>query len=373
MKIKVNRDHLFAALAQATNILHSSGASLPILSCTLIDARENRLTITANNLDHAVRCSIAATVAEPGIIALPAKRLAEIVRELPQVDVSIATNDKERATIKAGESTFTVSGFAATEYPAWGEVKAEKMIDIDQATLAVMIRGVAFAQSTDESRYTLKGIFFDAQAESLALVATDGRRLSVANHPTAKGMGTGKFILPSNSIAALVRLLGSGTNVKIVFNERQVAFEIDADKAKELTGTIEYISKIVEGTFPNYQQVIPKETTHRVEFERESLAECVHRAALVCSEKANSVKLGFDKGMLSISAQSPDFGEALDTLAIAYDGPEAKIAFNPAFLLDPLRSLVTDKIAFEFKDEMSPGVLRSGERFVCVVMPVRLS
>jgi DNA polymerase-3 subunit beta len=133
------------------------------------------------------------------------------------------------------------------------------------------------------------------------------------------------------------------------------------------------VSKIVEGNYPNYRQVIPKETEHRVKVERELLAECVQRAALVTSDKNNSVRLKVNKNTLEISAQSPEFGESHETMAIAYDGAEVQIAFNPRFLLDPLTALTPDEVFFEFKDELSPGIFKTLESFLCVIMPLRLN
>ena len=145
---------------------------------------------------------------------------------------------------------------------------------------------------------------------------------------------------------------------------------------KDTSGLIDHIylySKVVEGSYPNYQQVIPKETHQRIKLERELLLQCVHRAALVCSEKANSIKMKLSSNLLELTAQSPDFGEAHESMAISYSGPELQVAFNPAFLIDPLRALTKDEVFFEVKDEVSPGVFKTLENFVCVIMPVRLS
>ncbi|MGC4072822.1 MAG: hypothetical protein QM760_09930 [Nibricoccus sp.] len=132
-------------------------------------------------------------------------------------------------------------------------------------------------------------------------------------------------------------------------------------------------SKVVEGNYPNYNQVIPKETHQRIKLERELFQQCVHRAALVCSEKSNSVKIKVTSNLLEITAQSPDFGEAHESMAIAYSGPDLQVAFNPQFIMDPLRALTKDEVFFELKDEVSPGVFKTLESFICVIMPVRLS
>ncbi|MEM8550217.1 MAG: DNA polymerase III subunit beta, partial [Verrucomicrobiota bacterium] len=186
----------------------------------------------------------------------------------------------------------------------------------------------------------------------------------------------GNFILPAKTVTELERLLGQGDGLKITFTDRQVAFEIKmAGEAEEggLIDSIYLVSKIVEGNYPNYRQVIPKETESRIKIERELMAECVQRAALVTSDKNNSVKLKLADNLLEISGSSPEYGESHESMAIAYEGAEVQVAFNPYFLLDPLKALASDEIYFEFKDELSPGVFKTLDDFLCVIMPLRLS
>jgi len=160
--------------------------------------------------------------------------------------------------------------------------------------------------------------------------------------------------------------------VKINFNDRRCAFQIGADKDEGgLVDSAYLYSKVVEGAYPNYQQVVPKETHQRIKLERELLLQCVHRAALVCSEKSNSVRIKLTSNLLEITAQSPDFGEAHESMAIGYSGPDLQVAFNPAFIIDPLRALTKDEVFLELKDEVSPGVFKTLENFLCVIMPMR--
>lgn len=169
-------------------------------------------------------------------------------------------------------------------------------------------------------------------------------------------------------------MLDKGEKLKVSFNDRRAAFQINTDKdGSGLVDSIYLYSKVVEGNYPNYQQVIPKETHQRIKLEREFLLQCIHRAALVCSEKSNSVKLKVSANLLEITAQSPDFGESHESMAIGYSGPEFQVAFNPTFLTDPLKALTQDEIFFELKDEVSPGVFKTLENFICVIMPVRLN
>ena len=238
-----------------------------------------------------------------------------------------------------------------------------------------MLRSVAYAQSTDETSYILNGVYFNFTEGKLTLVATDGRRLAlVSKELDVPADGTGSIILPAKTVSELQRMLDKGEKLKVSFNDRRAAFQINTDKdSSGLVDSIYLYSKVVEGNYPNYQQVIPKETHQRIKLEREFLLQGIHRAALVCSEKANSVKLKVSANLLEITAQSPDFGEAHESMAIGYSGPEFQVAFNPAFLIDPLKALTQDEIYFELKDEVSPAVFKTLENFICVIMPVRVN
>ena len=221
----------------------------------------------------------------------------------------------------------------------------------------------------------MNGVYFNFADEKLTLVATDGRRLALtALDIEISGDNTGSLILPAKTVAELERLLGKGEKVKIAFNARQVAFEITIEEeASGLVDQLYLVSKIVEGNYPNYRQVIPKETEHRVKIERELMLECVNRAALVTSDKSHSVKLKVSKNLLEISGSSSEYGESHESMAIAYDGPEVQVAFNPQFLMEPLRALSKDEVFFEFKDELSPGLFKTLDNFICVIMPLRLN
>jgi DNA polymerase-3 subunit beta len=266
-------------------------------------------------------------------------------------------------------------GIGKEEFPPLPDFSDDKTFSFEQAELISMLRSVAYAQSTDETRYILNGVYFNFRDGKLSLVATDGRRLAlIAKELEVPADKAGSIILPAKTVSELLRMLDKGEKLKVSFNDRRAAFQINADNPDTgLVDSIYLYSKVVEGNYPNYQQVIPKETHQRIKLERELFNECVHRAALVCSDKSNSVKLKVSNNLLEISASSPDFGESHESMAIAYSGPDLQVAFNPQFIVDPLRALTKDEIYFELKDEVSPGVIKTLENFVCVVMPVRIN
>lgn len=374
MKFKINRDHFSNGLAQVLNVVGSK-ATMPILSNVLIEADKDFILLTTTNLDLGIRCKIKAEVKEGGAVTLPVKRLASIVRDLPNVDVSLDASPNHQVKITSGGSNFRIMGIGKEEFPPLPEFAEEKSFNLEQAELTSMLKSVSYAQSSDETRYILNGVYFSFKDGKLTLVATDGRRLALTNKEIeVPANNAGSIILPAKTVAELVRMLDKGEKVKISFSERRAAFQINTDKDNSgLVDSIYLYSKVVEGNYPNYNQVIPKETHQRIKLERELFLQCVHRAALVCNEKSNSVKVKLSSNLLEITAQSPDFGDAHESMAIAYSGPELQVAFNPQFIMDPLRALSKDEVFFEVKDEVSPGVFKTLESFICVIMPVRLS
>ncbi len=376
MEFKINKDHFSNGLQQVLNVV-STRSAMPILGNVLIEASSDHISLTTTNLDMGIRCRITAEVSGEGSITLPVRKLATIVKELPQQEVFFQLASNNQAKITSGGSIFKVMGIGTDEFPPLPTFENQHVFKLEQNDLSNMLKSVSFAQSSDENRYILNGVYFNFSDDNLTLVATDGRRLALTSHELeSESADTGNLILPAKTVSEIERLIGKGEGVKIAFNERQVAFEIAIEDEEGNSGLIDHIylvSKIVEGNFPNYRQVIPKETEHRIKVERELFLECVHRAALVTSEKSNSIKLKLSKNLMEILGSSAEYGESHESMGIAYDGPDVQIAFNPTFLMEPLRALNHDEIFFEFKDELSPGLVKTLNQFLCVIMPLRLN
>ena len=375
MKFKINQDHFSNGLQQVLNVV-ASRSTMPILSNVLIEAEEGHISLTTTNLDLGIRCRIKAEFSETGNITLPVRKLATIVKELPVNEVFLETSENNQAKITSGGSLFKIMGISSEEFPPLPSFENRKVYELSQDEIVNMLKSVSYAQSTDENRYILNGVYFNFADEKLTLVATDGRRLGLTGlELEVSEENAGSLILPAKTVAELERLMGKGEKVNIAFNDRQAAFEIGLDEAGE-SGLVDHlylVSKVVEGNYPNYRQVIPKETEHRVKIERELMLDCVHRAALVTSDKSNSVKIKVSKNLLEITGQSTEYGESHESMAIAYDGPEVQVAFNPQFLMEPLKALTKDEVFFEFKDELSPGLFKTLDNFICVIMPLRLN
>jgi DNA polymerase-3 subunit beta len=290
------------------------------------------------------------------------------------MEVSVETQDTPKATISTRGSIFNVIGMESKEFPPLPELEDKVQFEFDREELISMLKSVSYAQSVNEERYMLKGVFFQLNQGKLALVATDGRRLAVTKGDiTTKDEG--EFILPSLSVNEIEKLPKVGEKIKVSFTDRQVSFELQVDESGESSGfknSIYLVSKVVEGKYPNYKQVIPKDDFNSAEIERELMQECVHRAALVSDEK---VTLRIKKGVMEITGLST-LGDACESMSVNYEGEDSTVSFNPRFLLDPLRSIPQDKITLDFRDDMSPGVFKVEKPneevvFLCVVMPIR--
>jgi DNA polymerase-3 subunit beta len=249
-------------------------------------------------------------------------------------------------------------------------LKEDKKITLPQEKLKGMLRKTSFAISTDESRYVLNGIFISLKEHKMTMVATDGRRLALVDEELdIPENSQGEFIIPTKAVNELNRLLGDKGDVILKLSDNQVSLTLTDDKGFSIL----LLSKLVEGNYPNYRQVIPSETKERIALPREELLAAVRRAQIMTSDKANSVKMAVSLNNLAITANSPEVGEARESMAINYKGKEMAIAFNPAYIVDPLSALTEDEVFLELIDELSPGVLKINGPFLYVVMPMRLS
>lgn len=364
MKFSVSKEKLLAGLQTVQNVV-STRTTLPILSNVLLQAEGDQLRLTTTDLDVGVSGAITAQIEKPGATTLPARRLANIVRELPAAEIIVEVDSKNVASIRCGQSFFKILGLPEEEFPPLPKQTDARTFTISQQILRDALKKTSYAISTDETRYVLNGILFSFKENKLTLVATDGRRLALVDleveFPRSQEI---EIIVPTKAVTELGRLLGDEGEVRLSVEDNQVAFQI---------GDTLLASKLIEGNYPNYRQVIPAEAKERVTLERELFLNAVHRVALLSSEKSNSVKLVFTKNNIEIAANTPDVGEARESLAVAYKGREFSIAFNPEFLQAPLRVLTNDEVYLDMIDEMSPGVIKIQSPFLYVLMPMRIS
>jgi DNA polymerase-3 subunit beta len=364
MKFSATKEKILEGLQQVQNVV-STRTTLPILSNVLLQAKEGAVHLTTTDLDVGVRGSFEASVDKPGATTLPARRLFTIIRELPSSEISVEVDGKNAASIRSGQSFFKILGLPEEEFPPLPKFENAKMVTMRQKDLREGLRKTAYAISTDETRYVLNGVLFSFKENKLTLVATDGRRLAMLDieleFPRSH---EADIIVPTKAVTELQRLLKDDGEVKISVGSGQIAFD--------LNNTL-LVSKLIEGNYPNYKQVIPSEAKERVTLERETFLNSLRRVSLLASDKSNSIKLNFSKNNIEITANTPEVGEAKESLPVAYKGRDFSIAFNPEFLMAPLRNLTEDEIFFDLIDEMSPGVLKIQTPFLYVLMPMRVS
>lgn len=364
MKIAVTKESLLEGLQRTQNVV-SSRPTLPILTNVLLEADESGLRLTTTDLEVGIRCRVEAKVEKPGTTTLPARKLVSIVREMPNAEILIETDSKNAATIRCGASFFKILGLPKEEFPVFPAIEKGNELNLKQSELRDGLRKTSYAISTDEARFVLNGILFSLQENKLTLVATDGRRLALFDSDLEFPKSSERdFILPTKAVTELQRLLGEEGGMVIASSENLVSFD--------LGGTV-LVSKLVEGNYPNYRQVIPGAAKERVTLEREAFLNCVRRVSLLSTDKTSSVRLNFTKNNLDITATTPEVGEAKESMAINYRGKDISIAFNPEFLMDPLRNLSNEEVYLELIDEMSPGVLKIQTPFLYVIMPMRVS
>ena len=364
MKFSATKEKLLEGLQQVQNVV-STRTTLPILSNVLLQAKEGAVHLTTTDLDVGVRGSFEANVDKVGATTLPARRLFTIIRELPSSEIAIEVDGKNAASIRSGQSFFKILGLPEEEFPPLPKFENAKVVTMRQKDLYDGLRKTAYAISTDETRYVLNGVLFSFKENKLTLVATDGRRLAMLDieleFPRSH---EAEIIVPTKAVTELQRLLKDDGEVKISVGSGQIAFD--------LNNTL-LVSKLIEGNYPNYKQVIPAEAKERVTLERETFLNSLRRVSLLASDKSNSIKLNFSKNNIEITANTPEVGEAKESLPVAYKGRDFSIAFNPEFLMAPLRNLTEDEVFFDLIDEMSPGVLKIQTPFLYVLMPMRVS
>ncbi|MDR2030520.1 MAG: DNA polymerase III subunit beta [Puniceicoccales bacterium] len=347
--------------------------TMPILGNVLLDATGDGLTMTTTDLDFGVRCTVAADVKSAGRTTLPVRKLAAIVRAMQEKTLFLASTGGA-VKISGGGSIFRMASLPVDDFPELPmPAEGSVAVALDAEEFLSLLRLVDYAQSGDADRHILNGIHCRLEGNEMTFVATDGRRLAAVSRPDSPG--TGSLTIPARAVATLETLLSGGTTATLSFSARQVAFSISyatEEKSLATPRSVYLVSKLVDGVFPNYRQVIPGSANYRVRLSREALLKALQRVSLVSSGTAPSVLLRFSPNLLELSASSSEYGEAHERLAVPFpEGEVLEIAFNPRYLIDPLRAVPEEEIFFELRDGLSPGVFRRNDSFLCVVMPLR--
>ncbi len=363
MKFSIEKSALAAGLQAVQNVV-GSRSTLPVLSNVLISATDNEVSLSTTDLDVSVRCQVEGNIEEIGSTTLPVRRLFGIVRELPDSKITLESDEKEQTSLTSGSSFFKIIGLPSDDFPAIPEAEGDFSFLIDQGIFNEMLRKTAYAASTDETRYVLNGVMLSFKEGKLTAVATDGRRLALAESEVEFPEDSATdLILPSKAVSELMHVLKDSGSLRIYPKKNQVIFSFD--------GNI-LASKLIDGTFPNFRQVIPTHCEERVTLEREMLLTALRRASLIIADRTSATKFTFDNNQLVILTMTPDIGESRETLPIKYSGSPITVAFNPDYMMDPLKNLSNDEVSIELTDNLSPAVIKCDIPFLYVLMPMRV-
>lgn len=361
MRIKIKRKDLMEAIQSLQNIV-SVRTTLPVLANFLIETQKDSLKMVATDLDIGISKITPAEIQEEGKITIPAKRFAEIIRELPEEgEINISVKKNNSIHISCENSFFKLMGIPAEEFPKIPRIEKEPDLVLSQKELKETLDLTIFAVSRDEARYILNGILFDLKEKNLNFVATDGRRLSLVSKDVEK-TGSFQIIVPLKTMQELNRLLKEEGEIKLIQSENQVCFEFNQ--------TI-IISRLIEGEFPNYRQVIPEEKRNKIKIKREPFLQAIRRVSLFTTTESLSVKLEVLKDKMIISKIISEIGEAREEIPIEYGGKEIVIGFNPHYLMDVLKSVKEEEIPLELEDSDKPGVIRL-PYYIHIVLPMQL-
>jgi DNA polymerase III subunit beta len=363
MRFKVEKTDLVNAIQTVQNVITTKSA-LPILANILIETQTSTLRLTATDLDIGITCVIPVDIQEQGAITIPAKRFSDIVKEFPLDVISVTTKKNNQVSIDSDMCQFKIMGLAKEEFPKLPEFKDKKAIKVDQGVFKQALTLTAFAVSLDETRYVLNGILFKISKGMLTLVSTDGKRLAVAERKVSVELDVEvSMIVPIKTIQELNRNLKEEGELSLVINSNQALFDL---------GTVAIVSRLIEGEFPDYKQVVPPPSENKMKVQRSQFLLAVKRAALLTTPDYQAVKLEVFKNKLVISKATPDVGEFHEEMAVEYQGKELIIGFNSVYLLDILKNLSEETVSLELTDSEKPGVIRiSG--YVYIVLPMRLN
>jgi DNA polymerase-3 subunit beta len=362
MKIKTSKDNLLTGIQIVQNIV-SSKITLPILSNILLETNGNRLKLNTTDLDIGMSCEIPVDTLEEGSITIPAKRFGDIIRELPFGDVIVSVKKNYHVDIEGRQCRFKLSGLPKEEFPKFPEFKDKEAIQIEQAILKEMLQLTSFAVSQEESRCVLSGVLMEISENILRIVATDGRRLAKIEKkitlPTPKDI---IVIIPIKAVQEIIRNLKEEGNLSFIVGANQILFDING---------ILIATRIIEGEFPNYNQVIPNPIKHHISMNTQEFLSSLRRANLLATPDFQAMKFEVFSDKLVISKTTPDVGESREVIPIEYQGDQMIVGFNPQFFIDFLKNINEEHVDMELLGADKPAVMRLRD-YLYLALPMKL-
>lgn len=370
MKIKVKREEILKGLQRVQGVVEKRN-TMPILSNILIEAVDQGLKISATDLEVGVCGTYKADILEEGRICISARRLYEITKELADEEVAITKLENNWIALESGQSRFKMAGVPPDDFPSLPPIEEAVTFSVQGKILSGMIQKTVFAVGENDVRYILNGVSLNLinkeKGSILRVVGTDGHRLAIAEARLDKSAEKeGGAVIPKKAIAEVRRIVDEdGETPSIGIGKTQIVFQ---------KGTFNLISRIMEGNYPNYQQVIPKDNDKKVIILKKDIEGALKRASILAGEKTKQVRLSIEEGRIQLTSSSPEIGEAQDTIPAKYKGTTIVVCFNARYLLDAISVIEGEEVLLEFKDQASPCLIKEGESndYLCLVMPMRI-
>lgn len=366
MEFEIEKDYFLQGIAVVSNVVAQKTNTLPILGNVLIEASSSgEIQLTGTDLEIGILTQLQIERAVEGAITVPAKKIHEILREAPPGKVGVIVAKNNAVNIKTGKAQFKIMGLTKEDFPKLPKPDSEETIEVQQGAFKECLNLTSFAISRDETRYVLNGVYVQIKDQEMKFVATDGRRLAmIQTKLSAPVKKTTEMIIPNKAVQELNRILGYDQTLKITPAKGQALFQ---------AGKTTLTTRLIEGHFPNYDQVIPKETKIHCRVGREELQQAVKRVSLLTSGESQLVKFDFLADQLLVSSKTPNLGEAREEIAAEVKGGEMAIGFNPLYLLDVLKNLDVETVSISLTEPDKPGLLQGKDGYLYVVMPMQLN
>jgi DNA polymerase-3 subunit beta len=368
MRFTITREKLQEGLTAVAASIPAK-TTLPVLANILLETTEKGIRLSGTDLDIAVSTEVAADVETSGAITIPAKKLSEIARELPPSPVKMATSGEQRVTLDCGRSHFRLLGLPRDEFPSFPNIKFNESWRVRSGELQKLISHTSFAVSTEESRPILNGVLWELRPDQMRMVATNGHRLAKMQVPIkSSGMPSADLIVPPKALEQIRRLFPADEELEIARGENHLGFRSPF--------TAVY-TRLIEGPYPNYEQVIPKDNDKYAIADKGALISALKRMSVIASDQTHRIRMSFNAGMVKFSVQTPDLGDAQDELPVRYEGDQLDIGFNASYLLEILRFMPTEEIRLTFRAPeraatLEPEQWNDPAQYLCLVMPLRL-
>jgi DNA polymerase-3 subunit beta len=371
MKIKISKATLVSLVGKTLNIVEKRN-TMPVLVNVLLEAQKNTLKIFSTNLEVSLTDEVNCETLTPGKVAVSAKNLFDIIKEMPEGELTLERQENNWLKINLEKSVFNIVGISPEEYPVFPAHKTTEFITLDSKVMSDMIDKTIFSVSNDETRYHLNGVYFERKLSAAGLgylmVATDGHRLSLVNKGVENkdNKNSDGVIIPRKGLVEIHKLLQS------IQGDFKIA--IEGSQLIVCHGPTVLMIRLIEGKYPNYRQLIPQNLNETIHINRAALLSSLKRVSLLSNQKSKGVTLNFSNGKLEITSNNPELGDAREEIAVLYKGNDLKIGFNAKYIMDVLTSIEDEEIDLDLKDQLSPGVVRpkADKNYTCVIMPMRI-